>query len=242
LAPDTWIEERLSGENAALARRIWIESERELNPRYTRGKYSFLNTYDLIATAGDGILRATDEGHRFLDKDPELIRAIDEVEGLGKLLNILTTKGRAKRVDLLPEWSDYLDDVSSYGTQTTYKDTLRRRMENVIERGLVERDGHTYVITQAGGHYAATFAHDEGGSPKQELQRTLKEYNETQRVALRERLASMDPYLFEKLVRDLLEAMGYEDVEVTKQSGDKGVDVVASVQYGITEVLSHFFL
>jgi restriction system protein len=30
--------------------------------------------------------------------------------------------------------------------------------------------------------------------------------------------------------------MGYDDVEVTKQSGDKGVDVAATVQFGITSV------
>ncbi len=46
----------------------------------------------------------------------------------------------------------------------------------------------------------------------------------------------MHPYRFEQLVRELLEAMGYEDVTVTKQSGDKGVDVVATVQFGITTV------
>jgi len=30
--------------------------------------------------------------------------------------------------------------------------------------------------------------------------------------------------------------MGYEDVTVTKESGDKGVDVVATVQFGITTI------
>lgn len=46
----------------------------------------------------------------------------------------------------------------------------------------------------------------------------------------------MPPYQFEHLIGDLMEAMGYEDVTVTKQSGDKGVDVVATVQFGITTV------
>ena len=45
-----------------------------------------------------------------------------------------------------------------------------------------------------------------------------------------------DRYHFEHLIGDLMEAMGYEDVIVTKQSGDKGVDVVATVQFGITTV------
>jgi restriction system protein len=46
----------------------------------------------------------------------------------------------------------------------------------------------------------------------------------------------MNPYRFESLIKDLLEAMDYEDVVVTKQSGDKGIDVVASYQFGITQI------
>lgn len=46
----------------------------------------------------------------------------------------------------------------------------------------------------------------------------------------------MNPYKFEHLIGQLLEAMGYEQVEVTKASGDKGVDVVGRVQVGITTI------
>ena len=53
---------------------------------------------------------------------------------------------------------------------------------------------------------------------------------------MRERLESLDPYRFEELIKDLLEAMDYENVQVTKQSGDKGVDVIANFQFGITEI------
>jgi restriction system protein len=53
---------------------------------------------------------------------------------------------------------------------------------------------------------------------------------------LRERLGKMNPYRFESLVKDLLEAMDYEDLVVTKQSGDKGVDVVANYEFGITQI------
>jgi restriction system protein len=41
---------------------------------------------------------------------------------------------------------------------------------------------------------------------------------------------------FEHFVKELLDAMDYEDVTVTRPSGDKGVDVVAKVQFGITEI------
>ena len=46
----------------------------------------------------------------------------------------------------------------------------------------------------------------------------------------------MDPFLFEELISELLDAMGYEDVDVTKRSGDKGIDVVATAQFGMTKV------
>ncbi|PVB60737.1 restriction endonuclease [Labrenzia sp. 011] len=46
----------------------------------------------------------------------------------------------------------------------------------------------------------------------------------------------LEPGQFEHFVKALLDAMDYEDVQVTKLSGDKGVDVVARVQFGITEI------
>jgi len=64
----------------------------------------------------------------------------------------------------------------------------------------------------------------------------IKRYNDSQTERLRECLGKMPPYRFEMLVKDLLEAMDYEDVEVTKQSGDKGIDVVANFQFGITRI------
>ena len=64
----------------------------------------------------------------------------------------------------------------------------------------------------------------------------VSRYNERQREALRQRLNTTPPYEFEHLIGELLEAMGYEDVKVTKESGDKGVDVVATVQFGITTI------
>jgi restriction system protein len=234
--PDTWIDERLDGAHAELARRVWEESDHQINPRYTRGQWQLLSTYGLLLPGDDGRLRQTDVGKRFEQGDMTVVQVLDEQEGLGKVLTILSTKGRAMRGDLLPEWGDYLDDVSTYNSMSTKKDTLRLRLGNLVDRGLVERDGNTYVITDAGLQYASLFAEEEGGSPRQELQRALKEHNDTQRVVLRDRLAEMSPNDFEYLVRDLLEEMGYEDVEVTKQSGDKGVDVVATVQLGITEV------
>ena len=46
----------------------------------------------------------------------------------------------------------------------------------------------------------------------------------------------MNPFVFEHLIKLLLEEMGYEDVEVTSPTNDKGVDVVAEIELGITRV------
>ncbi len=46
----------------------------------------------------------------------------------------------------------------------------------------------------------------------------------------------MNPFQFEHLIKRLLEEMGYDDVEVTAASNDKGVDVVADIELGISRV------
>lgn len=52
------------------------------------------------------------------------------------------------------------------------------------------------------------------------------------RRQLRERLADLDPQLFEQVIGELLAAIGYEDVEVTKYVGDGGIDVRATLTVG----------
>ena len=42
----------------------------------------------------------------------------------------------------------------------------------------------------------------------------------------------MDPFQFEHLVAELLRKIGYENVEVTKRSGDKGIDVKGNLTVG----------
>lgn len=55
--------------------------------------------------------------------------------------------------------------------------------------------------------------------------------------ALMQKLYKMDPFQFEFLIADLLTQIGYENVEVTRRSGDKGIDVTANLTMdGITNV------
>lgn len=233
--PDTWINERLSGTEADLARRIWVETGRTVNPRHIYGTYLFVNRYELLVPDSGGVYRLSEGGQSFLDNDGKVVRELDESEGLPQLLAILATKTRAKRGDLLADWGEFLLEHSPSGTPATFKSTLSYRLLNLVERGFVARDGNVYVITPQGISYAASVTRTDD-DPRREVLRAINEFNKDQREALREQLQAMHPYRFEHLVRDLLEAMGYEDVVVTKESGDKGVDVVATVQFGITTI------
>jgi hypothetical protein len=65
----------------------------------------------------------------------------------------------------------------------------------------------------------------------------IEKQNELVREALIGRLLEMDPFQFEFLVGDLLRTLGYINVEVTRRSGDKGIDVTADLSLeGITHV------
>ena len=56
--------------------------------------------------------------------------------------------------------------------------------------------------------------------------------NELVKKTLKDQLHNMDPFQFEYLVGDLLQKIGYENVEVTKRSGDKGIDIFATLTVG----------
>ena len=231
--PDVWITERLSGDSISLARRIWEESSHNVNPRHIQGATNFANNYGLLIVDSEGVYRLSERGKSFLDKDPDILRELDDTEGILQLLLILAPKTRAKRGELLPEWGEYLKEHSNFNAFSTIRDALWCRLKNVSERGLVDRDGQFYSITNQGIEYASKADPD----PKRKvLLRNIAAFNEDQKKALKDRLGKMHPDRFQHLIRDLLEEMGYEDVRVTGASGDRGVDVVATIQFGITTI------
>jgi len=234
-APGSWIQKRLSGESAVLAQRIWQESNNEVNPRHVYGSYLFINNNGLLADNVFGVYQVTPRGQAFLDNDPKLLAEIDDIEGIPHLLRILAGKSTARRRDLLPEWSDFLREHSHFGSQATIRDTLRRRLKNLVERGYVAREGVTYLITKKGLEYAEQFT-EADLDQKRDVVRTIKAFNQEQMQKLSSLLAFMNQRDFEFLVQELLESLGYEDIKITKESGTKGVEVTAFIQFGINTV------
>lgn len=241
--PDTWIAERLSGESQHLAQRMWQESNHEVNPRHIQGAYLFINGYDLLEPDAAGIYRLSECGQKFTADDATIMYDLDDVEGLLELLTLVAATPDARTGDLREDWSAFLEQYSKYGTPSTIQDTLRRRLSNLLDRGLVSRDGYSYNITNAGRDYLAaapqvlnTKSQPNESNKRNDVSKALYEYNQAQQQTLRQLLFEMSPYQFEMLIGRLLEAMGYEDVTVTKESGDKGIDVVAMMQIGISTV------
>jgi restriction system protein len=139
----------------------------------------------------------------------------------------------------VPEWADYLNRYSRFGTDSTIKDTLTRRLQNILDRGLLDKAGTTYSITDEGLAYLGQTggAEDTGTIGEvQEILELVKQQKATVRASMQELLETMDPYAFEHLIKQLLEAMNYQNVTVTSPSNDKGVDVVADIELGITSV------
>lgn len=242
--PDAWIPERLSGNHASLAKKLWEGSGRRTNPRHVYGAYLLINSANLLAQE-NGVYRRTKRSEAFLADDPELIQELDRSEGLPRILALLAEKASARRGELLDDWGNYLAQVSKITSPSMIKDTLRRRLLNMVERGLVTRDGNRYTISDLGRTYLKELGEQSSPAEKQALGTATTEidaaaaigtHNKAARAALVGRLMGLEPYAFEHFVKELLEAMDYENVQVTKQSGDKGVDVVANFQFGITEI------
>src|SRR5262249_17862914 len=58
-----------------------------------------------------------------------------------------------------------------------------------------------------------------------EVESAMEQWNDQIKAELLDELAVIDPGTFEDLIGELLERIGFDDVEVTKRSGDGGIDV-----------------
>jgi HJR/Mrr/RecB family endonuclease len=130
--------------------------------------------------------------------------------------------------------------------------TAKEITDIALQEGLVETDGKTPEATMGAQLYVDIIKNKE--SPFLQVGRgkfTLKNqkdsvssplviienHNEKVKKEFKEMLHQMDPYQFEHFIGDLLKKIGYEDVVVTKSSGDGGIDVVANLTVGgITSV------
>jgi restriction system protein len=237
--PQTWIEERLKGTDQSVARRIFSAAGHRINPRYLRGPGIVADRYDL-AEESDGKWTITAAGKDLIvSQFGATERGIDLQEGTGEILKLIQVKPNARRGDLLPGWHDFVVAHSNVRQESVVKHFLYNRLQSLLDRNLIERDGQRYRPTRRGEEYFESLISglpDTGQHRTKELLVAVEAFNRSQREMLRERLENMDPIAFERLICDLLTEMGYEDVEVTQPTNDKGVEVKAVAQFGITTI------
>ena len=233
--PGSWIRAKLKGDARRLAHTIWTTSRGEVNPRHTGGHWLLSQKYELLVDGSGGSLVLTDRGRDFIKhRLGEAESFLDMQEGLIELLTIVADSGPAQVRDFEEAWDEFLGRYSRFRAPSSVRDTLRRRLNNLLDRGLIERERAKYTVTDDGLSYIERAAPAPG--PRQMIQKLAKEQKAAVREFLREYLLQMDPKGFEELVGRLLEEMNYQNVEVVGQSGDGGVDVVADIQLGVTSV------
>jgi restriction system protein len=163
---------------------------------------------------------------------------MDREEGVLLLLQLVAEKGPGKRSDFLPEFTEFCHRETTARTDNVIKSALYDRLRNLLERGYIRRRGPRYEVTEEGLAYLQRYA--QGVSVSRERQADIRKLaqtlNKEAREQLNEYLLQMDPIRFEELIKLLLEEMGYDNVETTAPTNDKGVDVVADIELGISSV------
>ncbi len=234
--PETWIPERLTGPSHDLALRLWRKSGQLVNPRHTFGPFHLCKIHQLF-TVQDGVLRISERGRRFVDLDEELCAEIDDYDGLLLILAEVAAKGPGRRRDFEERYAEFCHAFTTYAADSSISSSLIYRLNNLVDRNLIEKSGHSYQVTHMGLEYLGRHGNiSNGDATNPAIARLASTSNATARQQLVDFLSSMDPFMFEHLVKLLLEKMNYENVEVTSPVNDKGVDVTADLELGISRV------
>jgi hypothetical protein len=151
--PDSWIPTRLDGDDASLARTLW---QAGIHPRYVYRERRFLVRHGFVTEGADDEFRVTDRGARFADADPDLIRELDQQEGMFEILRALAARGPQRRSDLLPAWTTFLEREIGPRADQVVSDGLRRRVNDLVDRGLVAQQGQSFKLTPAGEAHLET--------------------------------------------------------------------------------------
>jgi len=152
--PDTWVADRLSGEERALAQRVWDTSKHELNPRYLRPPWRMTTKHVLLVWGARDVLQVTERGGQFLD-DPEgqVVADIDRHEGVLALLQIVAELGPGKREDFLPSFTRFCTAFTTCRGNDATKKAWYKRLKNLEERHYILARSQTYEITPGGLRY-----------------------------------------------------------------------------------------
>ncbi len=234
--PEDWIPRLLTGDSRDLALRFWRRSKHLVNPRHTFGPYYLCKIHQL-SSIQNGVIQLTERGKRFVAGNEKLLAEMDDYDGLLLILAEVAAKGPARRRDFEDSYAEFCRTLTTYAADSSISSSLINRLNNLVARRLIERTGHSYQVTAMGLEYLGRYG---GAGSKDAPNPTIARFASENNTAVRKKLAhflqNMNPYMFEHLIKLLMEKMGYENVEVNGGVNDKGVDVVADIELGISRV------
>lgn len=231
--PDEWIPKRLMGPSQDLALEIWRKSRRLVNPRHTFGPFNLCKIHRLFSMQGDA-LTVTERGRKFVNRDEALLAVIDDYDGLLLVLAEVAAVGPARRRDFEARYAEFCRSSTTYAADSSISSSLIYRLNNLVQRRLIDKSGHSYQVTHMGLEYLGRNGGGDTANPA--IARLASANNANTRQQLADFLSSMDPFKFEHLIKLLLEKMNFENVDVTSPVNDKGVDVVGEIELGISRV------
>ncbi len=231
--PDEYIPLALTGENQALAYSIWNDTN--VNPTNVANTVSLTLHHNLAYSSDDDVFTLTESGKLFKQSDDATIARIDHKEGLLVIIAEVAAKGPVEARNILPAFRKFLLSYTTFPARNSGARALDIRLHHLRHRGLVDKRGQMHSITDGGLEYLRRHKGGDTGSGST-IEELVREKNQSVRQQLDDFLRAVDPFQFEHLIKRLLERMGYDNVEVTSPTNDKGVDVVADIELGISRV------
>jgi restriction system protein len=241
--PLKWMSEHLKHKNLDLAKTIYLKSEQSIDPMELFSLFQFCFLHELLRLENDQKVIITQRGDLWIDHPfGQVVQEIDIKEGLFWILMQLAEKGAVAYAQLLDFWINE-DQKMHMQAQNFQKkqleDMLKDRLKHLLDRALMTKNyQQQYALSEKGLIYLRDFqiSHSQSEQEMKQLWSLIENQKLQTRKALFEHLAQMNPLSFEVLIAHLLEAMGYEEIEITKSSHDQGIDVVGQIQIGISAI------
>jgi restriction system protein len=240
--PLVWMSQWLKNKNLELGREIYVKSQQQINPAALFELLQFCFLHELIKLELEQILVITQRGYLFLEHKLGVIQQeIDAKEGLYWILMQIAQQKANRYQDLLETWifENEVPFKKDGFSKKQLEQLLRGRLKNLSDRLLIVKSyQQEYSLSEKGLLYLRDFYLS--SSQHEHRQKQLWDLIENQKLLVRkalfDHLSQMNPYDFEVLIAHLLEAMGYEDIEVTQNTHDQGIDVAGSIQIGISAI------
>jgi restriction system protein len=113
--PDVWIAKRLTAATQALAQRVWLESDKMVNPRHSQGHWLLARRYELVQIDADGSIKISQRGRDFIENETgTAVVYLDEQEGVLELLSLIAASGPGSKADFIDDWAEYVRKVANY--------------------------------------------------------------------------------------------------------------------------------